>query len=616
MDNTNTTFGVSTPHPSPTSTSQKYDRQIRIWGEHGQNALSSSSVCLINASAVGTEVLKNLVLPGIGSVTVIDGANVSLADRGNNFFVTSDFSSTTNINRAHITATALQELNSDVSVSYIPHHIQSFITSASAATAFFRKFSAVIITQLGFGHDILTHIADGCFRANVPLISVRAYGFVGILRIQIRELGFVQTRLDSLPPDLRLHQSFPELESLINDTDFSQIQDSTQAAHIPYVVILGKAIQKFRAEHNDRLPKSREDKSVFKQIVNSLRPACCPQIAENFEEALKPFTLSLCYADAGTIPSTLRELLTDTRSNTDTPNGFKSSDETATDDSFSFPETIRLSRTASKTNIQQLASGEPDVTSTPTPTCGASQIATETVSFWLHLSGVRAFIATHDRLPLTGQLPDMTADTKSYTALQRVYIERARKDAHEVLSFALKAAERHVVDDTAIPDEDSVQMFCRNLCGARMFATRSIRAEMEGAGEFSVAAISEGALEANGGGCASPFYLAIRAADAFVREHGRIPGADQAQRDADSRMVITLAAKDREKLGIEGDSGLWNDQIDEVVRYAGTEMHNIAAFMGGVAAQEITKILTRQFVPVENTIVFNFAEQTSVMFEA
>lgn len=37
---------------------------VRLWGDHGQEALESAHVCLINASATGTEILKNLVLPG------------------------------------------------------------------------------------------------------------------------------------------------------------------------------------------------------------------------------------------------------------------------------------------------------------------------------------------------------------------------------------------------------------------------------------------------------------------------------------------------------------------------------------------------------------------------
>lgn len=57
----------------------------RIWGEQGQTALEIASVCLLNCGPTGSETLKNLVLGGIGSITVVDGSKVELGDLGNNF---------------------------------------------------------------------------------------------------------------------------------------------------------------------------------------------------------------------------------------------------------------------------------------------------------------------------------------------------------------------------------------------------------------------------------------------------------------------------------------------------------------------------------------------------
>lgn len=70
------------------ATDNKYDRQLRLWGSHGQKALSEAHICLLTAGPTGAETLKNLILPGCGAVTVVDAAEVSAADCGNNFFVT------------------------------------------------------------------------------------------------------------------------------------------------------------------------------------------------------------------------------------------------------------------------------------------------------------------------------------------------------------------------------------------------------------------------------------------------------------------------------------------------------------------------------------------------
>lgn len=44
---------------------------------------------------------------------------------------------------------------------------------------------------------------------------------------------------------------------------------------------------------------------------------------------------------------------------------------------------------------------------------------------------------------------------------------------------------------------------------------------------------------------------------------------------------------------------------EEVTRFGGAELHNIAALMGGVASQEAVKVITHQFQPLNSTMIFN-----------
>lgn len=55
---------------------------FRLWGEHGQAKLEISSVCLINATCLGTEILKGLVLPGVGAFMIVDSNIVTEEDIG------------------------------------------------------------------------------------------------------------------------------------------------------------------------------------------------------------------------------------------------------------------------------------------------------------------------------------------------------------------------------------------------------------------------------------------------------------------------------------------------------------------------------------------------------
>lgn len=44
---------------------------------------------------------------------------------------------------------------------------------------------------------------------------------------------------------------------------------------------------------------------------------------------------------------------------------------------------------------------------------------------------------------------------------------------------------------------------------------------------------------------------------------------------------------------------------EEITRYGGCEMHVVAALIGGIGAQEAVKVLTQQYVPLDNTYVYN-----------
>lgn len=57
------------------------------------------------------------------------------------------------------------------------------------------------------------------------------------------------------------------------------------------------------------------------------------------------------------------------------------------------------------------------------------------------------------------------------------------------------------------------------------------------------------------------------------------------------------------------------DLTGEMVRYGASELHLVAAIMGGIAAQEALKLLTAQFVPLKGTLVFNGMSGTSFMLE-
>ena len=67
-----------------------YDRQLRLWGMEAQNRMRKAKVLLITIKALGNEIAKNLVLAGIGSLTILDDAVLTTSDVESQFLVTKE----------------------------------------------------------------------------------------------------------------------------------------------------------------------------------------------------------------------------------------------------------------------------------------------------------------------------------------------------------------------------------------------------------------------------------------------------------------------------------------------------------------------------------------------
>lgn len=118
-----------------------YDRQIRLWGMAAQAKIQNANILLITMRALANEVAKNLVLAGVGSLTILDSAPVTEADLGAQFFQ-NDGSSHVGQNRAEAAAPALRRLNPRVQVHVDAEGVKT------KGPSYFAGFDIVIATDL------------------------------------------------------------------------------------------------------------------------------------------------------------------------------------------------------------------------------------------------------------------------------------------------------------------------------------------------------------------------------------------------------------------------------------------------------------------------------------
>jgi len=258
---------------------RRYDRGIRVWGTHGQEALERARICLLNCGPTGSEALKNMVLGGIHSFTIVDGRKVEPHDVGNNYLVTA---AALGGSRAQCVAECLKELNDTVSGSFVEEDPAQLI---STNPSFFSDFDLVIATQL---QDALAVKLDAlCREQGVALLLARSYGLVGYLRNCVAEHCIVESKPDSEVHDLRLSNPWPELAAAAESLNLDDLDDSDHA-HVPYGLLLVKAAQAWQRQHGGKLPATGAERAAFKELLVSRQRKIddCPIPEENFSEAV------------------------------------------------------------------------------------------------------------------------------------------------------------------------------------------------------------------------------------------------------------------------------------------------------------------------------------------
>ncbi|KAL3465775.1 hypothetical protein BJX64DRAFT_42628 [Aspergillus heterothallicus] len=160
-----------------------YDRQIRLWGVQAQAKLRSANILLITFKALANEVAKNLVLAGIGSLTIVDDALVTEEDLGAQFFINQDC---VGQNRAQAAAPAVRSMNPRVQLHIDTDNI------ANKPPEFFAQFDVTIATELSF--SMYASINAACRIAGRPFYAAGLHGFHGFVFADLIQHDFVIER--------------------------------------------------------------------------------------------------------------------------------------------------------------------------------------------------------------------------------------------------------------------------------------------------------------------------------------------------------------------------------------------------------------------------------------
>eukprot|EP01137_Pigoraptor_chileana_P036644 Opistho-2@32587 len=164
-----------------------YDRQIRLWGAEAQKRMRSSRLLVAGMRGLAAETLKNCVLAGVHSVTILDSHIVQWEDLGANFFLSEE---DVGKNRAEAAVEKVRALNPMVKITTDTADI------STKDDEYFSQFDIACIFDLGLTETM--RVNNICREKNVKFFAGSVFGMYGFFFADLGIHEYVEeTRIHS-----------------------------------------------------------------------------------------------------------------------------------------------------------------------------------------------------------------------------------------------------------------------------------------------------------------------------------------------------------------------------------------------------------------------------------
>ncbi|KAI9599928.1 hypothetical protein KEM48_000036 [Puccinia striiformis f. sp. tritici PST-130] len=243
--------------------------------------------------------------------------------------------------------------------------------------------------------------------------------------------------------------------------------------------------------------------------------------------------------------------------------------------------------------------------------------------FWLLVSSLREFVNENPnhQLPLSGSLPDMKSDTKNYTKLQSIYREQALEDL-ETFKECLETVEETIGEHSRTEEENQtdvghyaegpehdlseemVESFVKNSAHIRLVRGSESFERPKG---LSLQFAKE--CEAGNEDYTVTWYLAFEAlSDYRSKNKGEYPGMREGQEEEDFDTLSEIVFDYLKGLG-------WINRIQVYPKNSKKLERNISSLVGGMVSQEVLKLITGQFIPINGICIIDGYRSTTGILE-
>lgn len=238
-----------------------------------------------------------------------------------------------------------------------------------------------------------------------------------------------------------------------------------------------------------------------------------------------------------------------------------------------------------------------------------NKINDQTPIFWLMARALREFYYNSNQgkeqyLPLSGAIPDMKSDSERYIALQKIYKDQAQKDSQAVFDHlqTLKPLAPQVESISL----DQVSTFCKNSYHLHVSDSIPIHEEWSKTVVLDDLKNEDSSLW---------FWLVFRARHYVASTSNKILGSGSSDFNKDLNLLLNTTSLIPSGLEISEPSPKAKKFMEQILTGPSSELATTASILGGLIAQELTKLFTQQYVPSKSTCIFNGLESTALPIE-
>ncbi|XP_047072005.1 SUMO-activating enzyme subunit 1A-like isoform X2 [Lolium rigidum] len=205
-----------------------YDRQIRVWGVDAQKRLSKAHVLVCGVNGTTIEFCKNIVLAGVGSLSLMDDHVVTEDDLNSNFLIPHDESIYGGRSRADVCCQSLKDFNPMVRVD-VAKGDPSLIDGE-----FIDKFDIIVVSCASLKTKLF--INENCRKRNkhIAFYSIECKDSCGEIFVDLQNHSYVQKKPGGDPKQQEL--AYPSLQEAI-DVPWKSLPKKTTKLHFAMRVL-------------------------------------------------------------------------------------------------------------------------------------------------------------------------------------------------------------------------------------------------------------------------------------------------------------------------------------------------------------------------------------------